>query len=91
MNAGRPSITPEMIAAGADVLEHVHGIGRWLAESLTSSVLEAAFETQERAPQPGAHFYVMPSHVRGIGYANSTHGNVACGHVGCCTTRCRFC
>jgi hypothetical protein len=65
MSASRPSITPEMIAAGADVLECVHGIGRWLAESLASSVMEAAFEAQGRAAVAGAHCYVMPSHVHG--------------------------
>lgn len=62
----RPRVTPEMIAAGADILEHVHNIGRWLAESLASSVLEAAFEAQDRAPQAGSHTFVMPSYVQGI-------------------------
>jgi len=41
--------TPEMIAAGADALEHVNDIGRWLAESLAASVLERAFEAHRTA------------------------------------------
>lgn len=40
--------TPEMIAAGADALEHVNDIGRWLAESLATSVLERAFEAHRQ-------------------------------------------
>lgn len=40
--------TPEMIVAGADALEHVNAIGRWLAESLATAVLERAFEEAER-------------------------------------------
>ena len=61
-----PRVTPEMIAAGADVLEHVHNIGRWLAESLASSVLEAAFEAQDRALRAGSHTFVLPTWVQGF-------------------------
>lgn len=42
------SPTLEMVAAGADALENVNDIGRWLAESLATSVLERAFEAHRQ-------------------------------------------
>lgn len=47
------SPTPEMIAAGADALENVNDIGRWLAESLAASVLERAFEAHRQRSSGG--------------------------------------
>lgn len=43
--------TPDMIAAGADALEYVNGIGRWLAEALAQQVLERALAAHhQRTP-----------------------------------------
>lgn len=41
--------TPEMIKAGADALEYVNDIGRWLAEELAKSVLERAFAAYQQS------------------------------------------
>lgn len=62
MTTDHPRATPEMVAAGADVLEHVHNIGRWLAESLASSVLVAAFEAQERGLRAGSYPVFVPGY-----------------------------